>query len=190
MCLKAGILRADNSDHHDKGTVNDPNAALDRLVTLGLIEREGSESLRMHRLVGVYVRQVSADAAAQNDVEQVVIRVSGNMVDAPTLAPITAFLPILRGVTDAALERDDARAADLCGWMGRHLDKLGSYPSAQPYMERALDIRERVLGPEHPQTATSLNNLAGLHRTQGNYDAARPRYERALDISERVLGPD
>jgi len=47
-----------------------------------------------------------------------------------------------------------------------------------------------VLGPDHPQTAASLNNLAGLLKDQGSYDAARPLYERALAISERVLGPD
>ncbi|RRR75209.1 MAG: tetratricopeptide repeat-containing protein, partial [Candidatus Viridilinea halotolerans] len=165
-------------------------AAVDRLIALGLIEREGDEGLRMHRLVGAYVRQVSTDAEAQEAVEQVVIREAGNMVDAPTLAPLNAFLPILRGVTDAALGREDERAANLCGWMGRHLYELGAYPSAQPYMERALAIREQVLGAEHPQTATSLNNLAELYRAQGNYGAALPLYERALAISEQVLGAE
>ncbi|MBP1468758.1 tetratricopeptide repeat protein, partial [Candidatus Chloroploca sp. M-50] len=165
-------------------------AALDRLVALGLIEREGDDRLHMHRLVGAYVRQVSHDPEAQADVELMVITEAANMVDAPTLAPITAFLPILRGVTDAALGRDDERAADLCLWLGRHLDRLGRYALAQPYAARALAIRERVLGPEHPDTALSLNNLASLHQTQGNYDAARPLYERALAISERVLGPE
>ncbi|WP_141508825.1 tetratricopeptide repeat protein, partial [Candidatus Chloroploca asiatica] len=67
---------------------------------------------------------------------------------------------------------------------------LGNYTSAQAYAARALDIRERVLGPEHPATATSLNNLAELYRAQGQYAAARPLYERALDIRERVLGPE
>ncbi|MBP1468983.1 tetratricopeptide repeat protein, partial [Candidatus Chloroploca sp. M-50] len=66
----------------------------------------------------------------------------------------------------------------------------GNYDAARPLYERALAIRERVLGPEHPDTATSLNNLAGLYGAQGNYDAARPLYERALDIRERVLGPE
>ncbi|PDV97761.1 tetratricopeptide repeat-containing protein [Candidatus Chloroploca asiatica] len=165
-------------------------AALDRLVALGLIERESDDRLRMHRLVGAYVRQVSTDTEAQEAVEHVVIREADSMVDAPTLAPLTAFLPVLRGITDAALGRDDARAADLCLWLGRHLERLGSYALAQPYAARALAIRERVLGPDHPDTAASLGNLAYLYRAQGNDDAARPRYERALDICERVLGPE
>ncbi|MBP1468882.1 tetratricopeptide repeat protein, partial [Candidatus Chloroploca sp. M-50] len=53
-----------------------------------------------------------------------------------------------------------------------------------------LAIRERVLGPEHPDTATSLDSLAVLYHAQGQYDAARPLLERALAIRERVLGPE
>ena len=44
------------------------------------------------------------------------------------------------------------------------------------------------LGAEHPSTAMSLNNLAGLYRNQGKYAEAEPLYERALSIRERQLG--
>jgi hypothetical protein len=37
---------------------------------------------------------------------------------------------------------------------------LAAYAEARPLQERALAIREKVLGHEHPDTATSLNNLA------------------------------
>ena len=56
--------------------------------------------------------------------------------------------------------------------------------------ERALAIWERVLGPDHPDTAVSLNNLGGLlYSSRGSTRRARPLYERALAIRERVLGP-
>jgi tetratricopeptide (TPR) repeat protein len=61
---------------------------------------------------------------------------------------------------------------------------------ARPLFERALAIWERVLGPDHPQTAQGLNNLALLLKDQGEVDAARALFERALAIRERVLGPD
>ena len=38
---------------------------------------------------------------------------------------------------------------------------------AEPLYERALAIYEKALGPEHPDTANSLNNLAALYRKQG-----------------------
>ncbi len=48
---------------------------------------------------------------------------------------------------------------------------------------------ERVLGPEHPHTATSLNNLAGLYKDQGKYEQAEPLLSRALAIRERRQKP-
>jgi hypothetical protein len=40
----------------------------------------------------------------------------------------------------------------------------GQYTAAMPLAERALAIREKVLGKEHPDVARSLNNLAELYR--------------------------
>jgi tetratricopeptide (TPR) repeat protein len=55
---------------------------------------------------------------------------------------------------------------------------------------RALAIREKALGPDHPDTAQSLNNLAALYYSQGNYAKAEPILIRALAIREKVLGPN
>jgi tetratricopeptide (TPR) repeat protein len=60
----------------------------------------------------------------------------------------------------------------------------------RPLCERALAISEKVLGPEHPRTATSLNNLAILLRNQGDLAGALPLCERALAIYEKALGPE
>ena len=56
-------------------------------------------------------------------------------------------------------------------------------------MKRALGISEQVLGPRHPNTASSLNNLAAFYYIQGNYEQAEPLMKRALAIYEQVLGP-
>jgi len=44
-----------------------------------------------------------------------------------------------------------------------------------------------VLGERHPDTATSLNNLAVLLEAQGDYAAAKPLFEQAVDISRHNL---
>ena len=67
-------------------------------------------------------------------------------------------------------------------------DNQGKYDEAEPLYQRALAISEKVLGPDHPDTATSLNNLAGLYNNQGKYDEAEPLYQRALAIDEKVWG--
>jgi tetratricopeptide (TPR) repeat protein len=61
---------------------------------------------------------------------------------------------------------------------------------ARPLHERALAIREKALGPEHPHTAASLNNLGLLLRDQGDYAGARPLFERAMAICDKALGPE
>jgi hypothetical protein len=60
---------------------------------------------------------------------------------------------------------------------------------ARSLHERALAIREKVLGPDHPTTARSLNSLGVVLRFQGDLAAARPLYERASAITEKALGP-
>jgi hypothetical protein len=65
---------------------------------------------------------------------------------------------------------------NLAGCLAALVDAAG----ALPLYRRALDSSERVLGAEHPQTLTSVNNLAanlgkvghsGLPSARGEVDA-------------------
>ena len=47
-----------------------------------------------------------------------------------------------------------------------------------------------VLGPHHPDTLASRNNLAGTYRASGRLDKAIALYEQNLEDSIRVLGTD
>ena len=47
-----------------------------------------------------------------------------------------------------------------------------------------------VLGPHHPDTLASRNNLAGTYRDSGRLDKAITLYEQTLEDSIRVLGTD
>ena len=60
---------------------------------------------------------------------------------------------------------------------------------AHIYAEIEIEFNSDLLGPRHPDTATSINNLAILHKDMGNRKAALPLYTRALEIREAVLGP-
>lgn len=46
--------------------------------------------------------------------------------------------------------------------------KRGKYKDAEPLCKRALEIREKVLGKDHPDVAKQLNNLALLCQNQVN----------------------
>lgn len=60
---------------------------------------------------------------------------------------------------------------------------------AELLYRKAVEIGEAALGPEHPDLATWLNNLATLVRDMGDPAAAEPLQRRAVSIGERVLGP-
>ena len=65
---------------------------------------------------------------------------------------------------------------------------MGTLAAPKPLVDlRALAIRERVLGPDHPDTAHSLNDLAVLHYRQGKYEQSEPLYLRSIAIGEKTL---
>jgi CHAT domain-containing protein len=66
----------------------------------------------------------------------------------------------------------------------------GRYSDAIRLAEKALAIYEKALGPDHPDVALSLNNLAFLYCYMGDYARAEPLYKRSLAIYEKALGPD
>jgi CHAT domain-containing protein/Tfp pilus assembly protein PilF len=68
------------------------------------------------------------------------------------------------------------------------LYRAGKYDEARPLAERVLEIRERLLGPEHRDLAEALNSLGRLYKNKGDYAEAEPLFKRALAIREKVLG--
>jgi tetratricopeptide (TPR) repeat protein len=79
----------------------------------------------------------------------------------------------------------------LRGWAVWFLNDLGdSTAQAIAVGEPLLADRERVLGPDHPDTLTSRNNLAGAYQDAGRAAEAIGLHERTLADLERVLGPD
>ena len=67
---------------------------------------------------------------------------------------------------------------------------MGQYDRALPLYEVALEISKSELGDRHPNTATSMSNLAYLYSSMGQYDRALPLFEQAVDILEEVLGQE
>ncbi|MBK7956349.1 MAG: tetratricopeptide repeat protein [Candidatus Accumulibacter sp.] len=78
------------------------------------------------------------------------------------------------------------------------LDRTASYLRDGPalygesahWFRRALAINIHELGDEHPDTLTSMNNLALTLRSQGDLPGARALQEQVLAIRRRVLGDE
>jgi kinesin light chain len=60
----------------------------------------------------------------------------------------------------------------------------------EPLCKRALEIREKCFGIDHPDVGKQLNNLALLCLNQGKYDKVEEYYKRAIDIYTKHYGPN
>jgi CHAT domain-containing protein/tetratricopeptide (TPR) repeat protein len=66
---------------------------------------------------------------------------------------------------------------------------LQVYTETESLFRKALAIQERTLGPDHPATANTLNNLSTYLDRRGRPEEAEPLQRRALAILEKRLGP-
>ena len=76
---------------------------------------------------------------------------------------------------------------DRVGWFLRDDGKLGD---SERLLERSLRKRRRILGAEHPDTLSSMNNLASTYRAQGRMEEALALEEEELEKSRRILGAE
>jgi tetratricopeptide (TPR) repeat protein len=179
--------------------------AVAAMRTFALIDRETimderdpsitTDAIRLHRLVRE-VASARCEGERRNDVRRALIAALAEVFDGygnpgswTRCVPLTPHL-----VTSCEPETSDGelntQRADLLNSAGDYLHGRAAYSGARPLFERALAIREKVLGSEHTHTATSLNDLALVLMAQGDYARARPLHERALVIREKVLGPE
>lgn len=94
------------------------------------------------------------------------------------------------GITEdyTAMLLPEARAAT---WMPLPVDDgliINQYKAAEQMHRQELQIREEVLGREHPDTLCSLYGLARVLNSQGRYAEAEQMYRQMLELKERVLG--
>jgi tetratricopeptide (TPR) repeat protein len=165
-------------------------AALDRLLELGLIEQVARETLRMQRLLHLFLQQQQLDPQSRPAVEQSLLAFAAPVNAASELAPLLGIQSHLRFVVDAALDRRDARAADLCETLGHHLWLRSEAEPARHYLEQTLAIRERDDESRPEQIAASCNLLGLIHHMRGDFPQARQCMRRALTLWEQHLPAD
>jgi tetratricopeptide (TPR) repeat protein len=81
-----------------------------------------------------------------------------------------------------------ATSASLLERLGRCQESLGQYAPAETSHRKASSLRKEVLGPEHPDTLTSMSNLALVLGSQGKYEDAEAMNQQTLARREKVLG--
>jgi len=167
------------------------------LLKYSLVKRLVEDrTLSIHRLVQAMQRDRMDGEVQRQWVERVIRAVNKVFPDLPQ--DMASWQQCLRYLNQAQvcyelIERYGltlVEAADVLHRTSLYLGEHALYAEAEPLSQRAIVICERTLGPDHPDVAANLNNLAGLYQSQGKYAEAEPLYQRALAIDEQVLGPD
>ncbi|HEX8704806.1 MAG TPA: serine/threonine-protein kinase, partial [Myxococcaceae bacterium] len=85
---------------------------------------------------------------------------------------------------------DEAALALALHNLGRVLQEHGRYQEAKEKFTQALALREKLLGPEHPESASTLQQLGNVSWWLGHYEQAFAESERALALKTKALGPE
>lgn len=91
---------------------------------------------------------------------------------------------------DTGLAKDPELQAQMMSVMGDVYENLGLYKSAQPLLEKTVEIRHLVLGAKNPDTLESADQLAYLYDLEGHYADAEKLQRETLEIRRRTLGPE
>src|SRR5580704_1851459 len=90
---------------------------------------------------------------------------------------------------ETGLAKDPELQAELTDVMGNVYTSLGLYPKGGALLQRAVETKKRVLGPNSPKTLLSMSNLAWNLQRQGHYDESEKLGRKALEGQNRLLGP-
>jgi tetratricopeptide (TPR) repeat protein len=164
------------ADERDAAVTTDA-IRLHRLVRKVAAQRGGGQAEPMRQVLAAALAAVYPDDACDNPASW------------RRCAPLTPHLLSICRV-ETADDAANVRCADLLDRAGSYFYRRAAYVEARPLFERSLAIREKTLGPEHPDTAKGLNGLAVLLVDQFDFVGARQLVERALAINENVQGPE
>ncbi len=167
------------------------------LLKRHLLQRSGEGSYQLHQLIREFFSAKQEGSEAVDVMKRgycrAMVEVARTIPETPTRDLIAAVAPSVPHLGEATVLSDWVNDEDLLlpferlawYWQGQ-----GAYAQAQPWKEQCLAAVRDRLGEEHPDTASSLNDLAFLYYSQGRYEEAEPLYLKALEIDKRVLGEE
>ncbi|TVP64280.1 MAG: tetratricopeptide repeat protein, partial [Nodularia sp. (in: Bacteria)] len=168
----------------------------DHLLYLHLLQRKGEGIYQLHPLLREFfqskLKSLDQVEKFKRSVCQVMVAVAKEIPDTPTLEEIKAVslaIPHLAEVANHLIQyvSDEYLISPFIS-LGSFYKGQGLYTLAEPWYEQCLSTAQDRLGDNHPDIATSLNNLASLYYSQGRYDQAEPLYLQALELFKRLLG--
>ena len=204
LLLLPAVLQAQANEEAWKRHMETASAALqaenpnDAIFALGNALREaekfGPGDQRLVSTLGIMVSfqrsQGNFDYAESLCLRLVAALEQGLGEDDPSVANALDTLALLYQEIHALRSEEESHQEDHAHQDEQAHEHDQPLDSAEKVLLRALGIREKAFGQDHPSVDDSVNRLVVIYDAQGNYDEAKQLLERSLEIRQRVLGED
>jgi tetratricopeptide (TPR) repeat protein len=156
--------------------------------------RPGNPVLDLHRLVHLATRNwLRKERKLAQWTERVIVRLEEVFPDddPKNRSVWRRYLPHTHYALQADLtDKDWTCRMDLIWRYGLCLYQDGHWDEAEVEIIQVLEMRKRVLGPDHPSTLASMAALASTYKEQGRWNEAEKLYMQVVETRKAVLGPD
>lgn len=149
-------------------------------VTLGLVRSLQAEELQ---------RKEAEKSQAINDFLHEMLTAPDPRREGREVRVVEALDRAARDLGSRFADKPEVEAAVRAS-LGKTYLSLGELDKAGPHLERSLDLRQRLLGPEHHDTLESLGDLASFVVEHGEPVRARTLADRLVAASERSRGAE
>ncbi|GFP58624.1 kinesin light chain [Trichoderma asperellum] len=170
--------------------------ALGILRAFSFVTEETSGSLDMHRLVQLVTRKWLTSQGTIGLFGTEALMTVSEMYPYgkyETRTECAAYLPHANAVLqlDGLTSRDENKArASLLHCIAAYFDFEGKWSQAEMFNIEARDIRRELLGHDHPDTLTSMANLALTYWKQGRWKEAEDLEVQVMETRKTKLGAD
>lgn len=162
------------------------------LTRYSLVRRDiESNAYSVHRLIREVIRAAMDEETRRvwtDRAERLLLKATKARWSENLPLQLLPLIPHLQGVADAAKNREDEQAGDLCNALSLTLYQLERYDEALPYSQRAWKLADKLLGPEDSKTLARRENYAVMLKNVGDLDEALSVYSELLRTSKKVLG--
>ncbi len=157
------------------------------LFTTDMMDTSGAVDRSARRAIDIFR---TATPPAHRDIALALRSIGWTQLDQNK--PVEALATFRSSVEEGrkAVSEDDPMMFNLYEGLAVAYQVNGQSDSAIAIQRRLLAARERVYGPDHPDYAFSLYNLARTLTRAGQFKEGLPLFQRCIEVREKSLGSE
>ncbi len=151
--------------------------------------------ISIHRLVQMVIRDsIAVESVKREQIEEVINIISKSYFfdfnNAETWEYSYSFIPhveVLMGYIEK-FNIESEQVSYILHTTGSCYDAQSQYDKALKFYFKALGMKEKILGNNHPDTAATYYNIGSVYYNLGSYNDALNFYDKAYEIFQNELG--